>query len=57
MKLCKTLVYGSGVNGIHKRKVRRLRIDKGKMVKESHDSERKNELITNRHVLIYIYKG
>ena len=57
MKLCKTLVYGSGVNGIHKRKVRRLRIDKGKMVKESHDSERKNELFTNRHVLIYIYKG
>ena len=57
MKLYKTLLYGSGINGTHKQKVRRLRIDNGKMAEESHDSGRKNELITSRRVPIDIYKG
>ena len=56
-KLCKTLLYGSGVNGTHIWEVGRLRIREWKMAKESRDSGRKNELITSRRVLIDIYKG
>ena len=56
-KLCKTLLYCSSVNGTHKQKVRRLRIDNGKMAKESRDSGRKNKLITSLCVPIDIYKG
>ena len=54
MKLCKTPLNGSGINGTHE--VGRLRIEDGKMVKESCHSERKNELIMSRRVLIDIYK-
>ena len=55
MKLCKTPLNGSGINGTHE--VGRLRIEDGKMAKESRDSRRKNELIISRNVLIDIYKG
>ena len=57
MKLCKTPLNGSSINGSHIREVGRLRIGDIKVAKESHDSERKNELITSRRVLIDIYKG
>ena len=56
-KLYKTPLYGSGANGTHKRKVRRLKIDNGKMAKKSHDSIRKNELITSCCVPKDIYEG
>ena len=57
MKLYKTPLNGSGVNGTHECEVGRLGIGDGKMAKEPHDNGRKNELITSCHVLIDIYKG
>ena len=57
VKLCKTPLHSSGVNGTHIRKVGKPGIGDGKMAKESRDNGRKNELITSRHVLIDIYKG
>ena len=56
-KLYKTPLNGSGVNGTHECEVGRLGIGERKVVKESHDSGRKNELIMSRRVLIDIYKG
>ena len=55
--MCKTPLNGSGVNGTHECEVGRLRIGDRKVAKESHDSERKNELIKSRRVLIDIYMG
>ena len=57
MKLCKTPLNGSGVDGTHECEVGRLRIGDRKVVKESCDSGRKNELITSRRVPKYIYEG
>ena len=56
-QLCCALSNGSGNNGTHIREVGRLEIGDRKLEKESHDSGRKNELITSRRVLIDIYKG
>ena len=50
-------VLFSYVYGTHIQEVGRLRIEDGKMAKESRDSRRKNELITSHRVLIDIYKG
>ena len=50
-------VLFSYVYGTHIQEVGRLRIEDGKMAKESRDSGRKNELITSHRVLIDIYKG
>ena len=55
-KLCKTPLNSSSVNGTHKRKVGRHRIGDRKVVNESRDSGRKDELITSQCVLIDIYK-
>ena len=57
MTLCNTPLNGSGVNSTHEREVGRLRIGDKKMAKESHDSQRKDELITGCRILINIYKG
>ena len=55
MTLCNTPLNGSGVNSTHEREVGRLRIGDKKMAKESHDSQRKDELITGCRILINIY--
>ena len=57
MTLCNTPLNGSDVNSTHEREVGRLRIGDKKMAKESHDSRRKDELITGCRILINIYKG
>ena len=47
----------SNIYGTHNRKVCRLWIGDRKMAKNSHDSWRKNELITGRRIPIDIYEG
>ena len=56
-QLCCAPSNFSYVYGTHIQEVGRLRIEDGKMAKESRDSRRKNELITSHRVLIDIYKG
>ena len=57
MKLCKTLLNGSDVNGTYESEMGRLGIVDRKVAKESRDSIRKNELIMSHHVFIDTYKG
>ena len=56
-QLCYASSNGSCIYDTHIREVGRLRIEDGKMAKESRDSGRKNKLIMSRRVLIDIYKG
>ena len=56
-KLCCAPSNGNSIYGTHHGKMRRLRIGDGKMAKDLHDSRKKNELITGRHIPIDIYKG
>ena len=57
MKLCLTPSVGSGIYDTHDREMRGRRIRDRKMAKDPHDSRRKNELVTGRHILIDIYEG
>ena len=56
-KLGLTLSNGSGVNGTYNGEVIEHGIGDRKMANDPHDSRRKNELITARHITIDIYKG
>ena len=57
MKLCKTPLNGSNVNGRHESEVGRHGIRDRKMTKESRDSRRKDGLITSHRIFMKIYKG
>ena len=52
-QLCCAPSNGSYIYSTYICEVRRLKIEDRKMAKEPHDSRRKNELITSRHILIY----
>ena len=56
-ELCLALSNNSCIYGIHHCEMRRLGKGDRKMAKDPHDSWRKNELITSRHIPIDIYKG
>ena len=56
-KLGLALSDSSSVYGTHNQKMRRLEIGDKKMAKNSHDSQRKNELITSHCIPIDIYEG
>ena len=56
-ELCLALSNGNSVYDTHDGKVYKLWIGDKKMAKDPHDSLRKNELITGRHIPLDIYKG
>ena len=53
-KLGLTSSNKTGINGTHGGKVRRIRNGDGKMAKDSHDSQRNDELIMGHRILIDI---
>ena len=53
-KLGLTSSNRTGINGTHGGKVRRIRNGDGKMAKDSHDSQRNDELIMGHRILIDI---
>ena len=56
-QLCCALSNGSNANGTHECEVGRLGIGDREMAKEPRDSQREDEFITGRRILISIYKG
>ena len=54
LKLGLALSNRTGIDGTHNGEVRRVRNRDGEMVKDLHDSWRKDELITGRHILVDI---